>query len=245
MADGNAEPARQAMTSAGERVEASVARELSEFARQLSVEPDQLAVQQRIVDSAVTEIEGAAAAAITLVSGGKVSTTARTAELAVEVDALQYRTGQGPCLTSLRDAVTVRSDDLSDESRWPRFAHAAAELGVQSMLSLQLFVEGDNLGALNLYATKPHAFTSDDETVGLLFASHAAIALRGARTEANLRTALESRDVIGQAKGILMERYKIDQQRSFDLLVMVSQRGNIKLHDVAQHLAETGDIPAV
>ena len=204
--------ARQATTSSGRRADAGLARELSEFARQLTVEPDPAAVQQHIVNSALIEIDGAVAAAITLVKGKEVSTTARTADIAEHVDALQYRTGEGPCLSSLREQGTVRSDDLSHETRWPKFAGAATELGVRSMLSFQLFVEANNLGALNLYADHPGAFSDDDESTGLLLASHAAIAMGGAATEANLRAALESRDLIGQAKGILMERYKVDAQ---------------------------------
>jgi GAF domain-containing protein len=119
---------------------------------------------------------------------------------------VQYETGEGPCLDAARHQETVRSDDLRTDTRWPRFARQAAALGVRSMLSFQLFAGGDSFGALNLYAADPAAFGPDSEKTGLLLASHAALAMAAARTEAGLLTALDSREMIGQAKGILMER---------------------------------------
>lgn len=88
------------------------------------------------------------------------------------------------------------------------------------------FVESDNLGALNMYSTAPDAFTEDDETVGLLRAAHTGIAMQGSRTESNLCAAIVSRDVVGQAKGILMERYKMDHLAAFLLLAKASQHTN-------------------
>jgi hypothetical protein len=108
------------------------------------------------------------------------------------------------------------------------------------MLSFQLFVEGDNLGALNLYATVPDAFTDDDESVGLLLA--AAIAMKATRNDINLRAALVNRDIIGQAKGILMERLKVDQVEAFGLLSQASKRSNRKLIAIAEELTLTGDL---
>jgi AmiR/NasT family two-component response regulator len=110
------------------------------------------------------------------------------------------------------------------------------------MLSFQLFVEGDNLGALNLYATVPDAFTDDDESVGLLLAAHAAIAMKATRNDINLRAALVNRDIIGQAKGILMERLKVDQVEAFGLLSQASKRSNRKLIAIAEELTLTGDL---
>ena len=112
-----------------------------------------------------------------------------------------------------------------------------------SSLSLQLFVEGDNLGALNLYARQPHAFGEESEDVGLLLAAHAAVAVAGARAEEHLRRAVDSRDLIGQAKGILMERYKITADQAFQVLARVSQQTNRRLADVADELTQTGSVP--
>jgi hypothetical protein len=113
------------------------------------------------------------------------------------------------------------------------------------MLSFQLWVEGDNLGALNLYAREPHSFSEESEQIGLLFVSHAAVAMAGSQKQDQMTAALATRDLIGQAKGILMERYKIDAQKAFSLLTRASQHRNIKLRDLAAELADTGWIAGV
>jgi GAF domain-containing protein len=107
---------------------------------------------------------------------------------------------------------------------------------------VQLFVEGDNLGALNFYAGRPGRFDDYDESVAMLLAAHAAIAIQGHKVEAGLRTAPSSRDVIGQAKGILMERYKLTDRQAFTMLVTASQHTNRKLRDVAEELTATGEL---
>jgi AmiR/NasT family two-component response regulator len=107
------------------------------------------------------------------------------------------------------------------------------------MLSFQLYVSGDNLGALNLYNGSPEAFSDQSEHVGLLLASHAAVAMAGAQHEEQLLQAVATRDLIGQAKGILMERYKITADQAFSLLIRASQDTNSKLRDVADHLIAT------
>ncbi len=123
------------------------------------------------------------------------------------------------------------------------FGRRAAELGVGSMLCYQLFIEGDQLGAMNLYARTRRAFDDDSEDVGRMLAAHAAVAVAGAEHEENLRTAVNSRDVIGQAKGILMERHKLTADQAFGVLARVSQEMNRKLVDVARELTDTGAVP--
>lgn len=154
------------------------------------------------------------------------------------------RLGQGRCLDAIDKQRTVRVPDLATEERRLEFSARAAALGAGSMLAFQVYVEGDNLGALNLFATKPHAFDDDSEHVGLLFAAHAALAYVGRRREAQLTVGLSTRDVIGQAKGILMERYKLRADKSFRVLVRCSQERNLKLHDVALQLVEQADAEA-
>ncbi|SHF70820.1 GAF domain-containing protein [Jatrophihabitans endophyticus] len=196
----------------------------------------------RIVAAAVSEVGPVEHAGITEVDHRRVYTRAASGDLVHRIDAVQYRTNQGPCLDSLREQVTVRCDDLTEETRWPKYAKAAVDEGLRSLLSVQLFVHGANLGALNLYARDVHAFSDDDESTAMLLASHAAVAMKGNEVEVNLRTALASRDRIGQAKGILMERYKISDTEAFDLLVLASQRTHRKLRDVADELAATGEL---
>lgn len=134
---------------------------------------------------------------------------------------------------------------MATEGRWPRFSQQASAAGAESMLSFQLFVAGDNLGALNLYARTPDAFDDESEHVGLLFASHAAVAFAGAqKQQQQLARALDARDLIGMAKGILMERYKITPDRAFAVLVRGSQANQRKLRDVAHDVVITGTIDA-
>jgi AmiR/NasT family two-component response regulator len=111
------------------------------------------------------------------------------------------------------------------------------------MISFRLFVTDNDLGALNLYSSQPHAFDEDAEHVGLLFATHAAVALAAALQQEHLTQAIHGRDLIGQAKGILMERHKLTADQAFTVLVRTSQRSNTKLRDLAEHLANTGELP--
>jgi len=201
------------------------------------------ATLQSITTAAVDTVAGAEFASVSLVRGRRVESRGATSERAREIDQLQTDVDEGPCLDSLRNEETVHVTDFATERRWPRFAAAAAERGARSLLSFQLFTEGDNLGALNLYAGQPDSFDADDETVGALFAAHAAVALSAAQQEQNLRQAIDNRDLIGQAKGILMERYWLTASQAFELLVRASSHTNRKLFDVAEELTSTGSMP--
>jgi GAF domain-containing protein len=196
-----------------------------------------------ITESAVHTVPGTDWASISLVTGRRVDSRAPTTELAGQIDALQTDYDEGPCLDSLRNQETVRVEDFTEEVRWPRFAAEAARRGAGSLLSFQLFTDGDNLGALNLYAEHPHAFDADSETVGQVLAAHAAIALSAARQEQNLRRAIDKRDLIGQAKGILMERHRLTATQAFAVLVRASTHTNRKLFDIADELTTTGAMP--
>jgi GAF domain-containing protein len=211
------------------------------IARELRAEPDVEHTLERTVTLAVETIEGCNYAGISLARAGRgLDTPAATHEIVVEADALQYELGEGPCLSAIREQESFQVDDLAADDRWPRWSPRAVELGLRSMLSFQLFVGKDTLGALNLYSGQPAAFDADDRAVGHIFASHAAIALASALTEQHLTRALENRNVIGQAQGILMERFKFTAAQAFELLRRTSQAQNVKLSRVAQHLVESG-----
>ncbi len=242
MAGDSRDPVRQAVGSAGQSASPGMARRLSELSREMQADLTYEALLRHIVMAATREVPGAQYAGITLVTGKEVTTPAASADLVVQIDRLQYEAGEGPCLDSARRHATLRCDDMWAESRWPRFARKAADLGILSMLSLQLFVQDDNFGALNLYSQTARAFGPRSESDGILLASHAALAMTAARTQAGLLTALDSRDLVGQAKGILMERYKITGVEAFGLLVASSQAVNRKLRDVADHLVATGEL---
>ncbi len=219
-----------------------LATKLSDLARTLQSETNVDETLQAIADAAVGTVPGAQYAALSVVERRRrVRTQAGTAELVFQVDRAQYETGEGPCLDAVYEQQIVSLPDMSSEDRWPQFTRRAAELGVGSMLSFQLFVQQDNLGALNLYSADKHAFDDGDaEHVGLLFAAHAAVAMSGAQREEHLTKAMAARDVIGQAKGILMERHKLTADQAFSVLARASQHTNLKLIDVARSLAETG-----
>lgn len=151
--------------------------------------------------------------------------------------------GGGPCLSAVFEQQTVRVDDLRSEQRWPRFAATAVAAGAAAMVSFQLYVEDDNLGALNLISRRPGAFTDKSEHLGLMLAAHRAVALAGAQKQNQLRRSVESRDLIGQAKGISMERHQLNADQAFAVLLRTSQDHNLKLRDVAAQLTTTGQLP--
>lgn len=172
-------------------------------------------------------------------SDGKIQTMSGTDQLVWELDDLQYSLGEGPCVDSVRKEPVVVVEYARDDPRWPRYMPEAVERGLRSQLGLRLYTDQATLGCLNLYSTQ--ADTIDPEAVHLaeLFATHAAIALGRSRQEDQLNQALNSRKIIGQAIGIVMERYQIDQERAFQFLARASQTSNIKLRDVAQGIVDT------
>ncbi|MGW5052611.1 ANTAR domain-containing protein [Actinokineospora sp. NPDC004072] len=217
--------------------------QLSEVARTLQEQDNAQDTLDAIVRSAVQTIPGAEhAGIITVVSRRQIETVAVTDELPNQVDQGQYDAGQGPCLDALYQHKMVSVPDLAAERRWPSFTERVQQLRVASMLSFQLFVRDDDLGALNLYSALPRAFNEESEHVGLLFADHAAVALAAARKQDHLAEAITTRDLIGQAKGILMERHKLTADQAFSLLVRASQHTNLKLRDLADHLTRTGEL---
>lgn len=195
-----------------------------------------------IVASAVATIPGAEHAGVSLLrSDGAITSYTPSSSTVAEVDQLQSTYREGPCITALWDQHTVLVDDLDAEAaRWPRFAPEAVARGVASMLSFQLFTRADTLGALNLYSNVGKGFDEEAQTLGGLFASHAALALAGAQEVTHLHRALATRDVIGQAKGMLMERFGVDADVAFEMLTSSSQTTNLKLVDVARWLTQQG-----
>lgn len=216
--------------------------ELARLAREMAADDSVSSVAGMIVDAAVREAPGADFAGITIIDRSGARTPAATDELVARIDATQYHSRQGPCLEAADRARIVRSDDLSLDSRWPAFAAAAVHEGIMSIMAFPLFAEAGTVGALNLYSRARRALGPDAERTGFLLAAHAGAAVVTTRASANLRTALDSRDLIGQAKGILMERHKISGEQAFTLLVTVSQRTNAKLNEIARHLTDTGEL---
>ena len=215
-----------------------LAETFADVARALLGEDDVEATLQKITTLAVETIDGCDHAGVSLVQGRRISTPASSDDVPGRVDAVQYETDQGPCLDAIREHETFKTDDLAKEDRWPKFSQRAAEeTGVASMLSFRLFVEGDTMGALNLYSKQRAAFDDEALAVGSAFATHAAVALAGAQHDEQMQKALQGRDVIGQAKGILMAQQHVSADEAFDILRRASQRMNIKLRELAERVA--------
>ena len=195
----------------------------------------------RVTAAAVHLVDGVDYADVMLREDGEFRSIAPTATVVSDLDGVQMRHRQGPCLEAAQVDSVVRSPDLRREHRWPEFCAAAIELGVYSILSFQLYTHhrGCGSGALNLLSTRTNAFDVGAETTLAMMATHAAITLIAADKDTQFQSALASRDVIGQAKGIIMERYKLDAGRAFALLVKLSQDSNTPLRSVAQRLVDS------
>ena len=199
---------------------------------------------QEIVARAADTVQGAMSAGITRVRrDGTVDTPAFTEEWVVAIDKAQIELGEGPCLEAGFQERVLRIDDMADERRWPRFAERARNLGVGSMIACSLTVADGERAALNLHAPQRDAFGPAATEVASIYAAHCSAALSQATLVASLRASMLSRQAIGEATGILMERHRIDSRHGFEMLVNASQRLNVKLRDVAQHVALTGQDP--
>ena len=214
----------------------SLAEVFGDLAVEMQAQKGSSDTLQSIVEAAPKVVPGARWAGISLVQGTKIVSEVPTSRSVAELDQLQSDLNQGPCLTALREYHTVHIDDMRTETRWPDFGREAQQRGMRSMLSFQLFVRSENLGALNLYSDEPGAFSEDSFLIGEILAQHAAVAMMGAAAETQFENALATRDVIGQAKGMLMQRDNLTGLQAFSLLTRASQQTNIKLSDVARWL---------
>jgi GAF domain-containing protein len=213
---------------------------MAELARAAAAPRNVDEVLADVTSEATQLIPGTDTAGILLVGkGGKFESLAGTTDLPHRLDELQMMFNEGPCVEAALDELIVRTDDFRSEERWPKYSAAAVEIGVLSGLSFKLYTADRTAGALNLFAFKPNAFDAEDETTGVVLAAHAAAAILASRQGEQLESALSTRDRIGQAKGIIMERFGIDDVRAFEMLRKLSQDGNTRLIDVAQRVIET------
>lgn len=168
--------------------------------------------------------------------GGRFETSAGTDQLAWELDSVQYELGEGPCVQAIEAEPVVVVQHLRHDQRWPRYVPAAADRGVRSQVAVRLFTKNKHIAGLNLYSTERDDVDACSAETARLFAAHAAIILGHAEEEDHLNHALQNRKLIGQAVGILMERYRIEPDAAFQFLVRVSSTSNIKLRDVADEV---------
>jgi GAF domain-containing protein len=220
------------------------AESLEILARALHVKDAELQpTLEAIVSTAVSMLSPARYAGLIILSRGVLIPQAAAGEPPLLLDRLQQKLGDGPCITAARQQSIVRVEDTVGDQRWPDFSAEAASLGVRSMLCVPLWADERVLGALSLYADQAAAFTSLHERVTRLLATFAALALAEAQRADQMQVALGNRDVIGQAKGILMERHGITAAAAFGYLARVSQAENMKLAAIARRLVETGELP--
>jgi hypothetical protein len=220
--------------------------ELPEFAELMTTVADSLrqpgdvdGALALITASAVDKITGVTHASISVTSkDGTIQTLAPTDAVADLADQTQYELHEGPCVEAALNAQVVQVDDLGNDPRWPSYGPKATALGLRSQLSFQFRADPNVRGALNLYADEPDAFGRDARYIGAMFADWVAVLLGWKKQGTSLSQALESRGQIGMAVGILMERYRLDEQRAFAFLVRVSQTGNVKLRNVAAGIVD-------
>jgi transcriptional regulator with GAF, ATPase, and Fis domain len=218
----------------------TMAQLTSKFARPTDIDDTLNSVTASCVDL----IDGVESADVLLIAGADLfRSVAATSQLALEIDDLQQRFREGPCIDAATGDSVVVSNDLRGDVRWPRFAKAAVAAGVHSLMSFQLYTHNARMGALNLFGLKPEAFTAEFEAVGAMLATHAAIALIADDVRLQFQSALASRDTIGQAKGMIMERFNVGPARAFELLTKLSQDSNTRVADVAAQLVSRGAEP--
>jgi GAF domain-containing protein len=195
---------------------------------------------------AVETVADSDGAGVTLVAAdGRRTTAAATDPWVERADALQYELGEGPCLTAWAERSVQRVEATAREQRWPDWAAAAQGLGLQSTLSAPLVAGDAALGAMKVYSRREAAFDAHAERLLMMFAAQAAVLVANVQSHENarrmseqLKTALRYRDVIGQAKGMLMNSRGVDEDAAFALLAAAAQRHNKKAHEVAAEMVE-------
>jgi GAF domain-containing protein len=198
----------------------------------------------KLSEVAVTVVSGCDSASVTLKENGEVRTPGASDGVATALDSEQYRADSGPCLTAIEEAATLVVDDLETDPRWPTFSKAATEQGIVSTLSVPIRIDGVS-GGLNLYSRTRAGFRDSSSELTDLLASRASVAIENARIYGasrrlieQLKEAIETRDIIGAAKGILMEREGVPDDKAFQMLVTTSQNGHLKLREVARRIVE-------
>jgi GAF domain-containing protein len=195
-----------------------------------------------ILDATLQTVPGFDHAGISIThKDDSIETIHGTDQLVWELDKLQYGLNEGPCYDAIREGHVVVVPHARHAQSWPRYIPQAAQLGLRAQLAIPLFRDEESVGGLNLYSTSSETVSDDAFLIAELFASHASIALGRSQHEGQLREAIETRKVIGQAIGLVMERYQLDEHRAFKFLVRTSQAGNIKLRVVAEEIVNSAN----
>ncbi|MGB3185007.1 MAG: GAF and ANTAR domain-containing protein [Ornithinimicrobium sp.] len=222
-------------------VQVPVAEQMANLAEALMKADGMVGTAQVVAEAACSLIPGTEDASVSLARRGVgIDTIAWHGALPEPADAAQVITGQGPCIEAAWERRLARLNDTQTDQQWPKFSAKAKDLGVGSMLSLQLSLPrepgDDRIGAINCYARTPHAFGRDSESIGLFLAVHSAVGVGAAEREEQLRHALDSRDVIGQAKGMIMAHQGLSAEAAFAIMVRQARDTNTRMSDLATRL---------
>ncbi|MFC9691108.1 GAF and ANTAR domain-containing protein [Kribbella sp. NPDC056951] len=211
------------------------------FAR-LAVELHDAGGMEETVEAVVQfalQAEACSYAGVALVLRGVREIAAVTDPLVAEIYQMQFDLGEGPMLTALTEGVAVQVPEVAAETRWPDWSAKMTKYPIGSVLHAPMWANAQLIGVLSLYKTEPDAFSADDEAIAHILARHASVAVATARNDETMTAAVDARKLVGQAMGILMERFDLDETQAFETLKRYSQEHNIKLRDVAQELIDT------
>ncbi|MET1059619.1 MAG: GAF and ANTAR domain-containing protein [Nocardioides sp.] len=220
-----------------------VAEEFAQMAVSLHDEPTLEQTVDRVLEFALKAVGCSYAGIIFVHRETRVETFAATDPLVEHLDKVQFEVGEGPDIEIIEDHRGIIVHDTEADGRWPAWSRQVADAGVRSMLGTRLHTSESTIGSLNLYDVRPGAFTGEDRDVAHILARHAAVAMAATREQSNLWKAIDARQLIGQAQGILMERFSIDADQAFTVLRRYSQDRNLKLNVVAERLIQSGRLP--
>lgn len=199
-----------------------------------------------IAEAAVELVAGCDVAGVCVLRHGRHDTCAHTDASVQHLDDLQRELAEGPSMTELNSMDVIYVPDLTAQLPWPRWGKKVVEeAGIRSYLGFRLFTDADSIGTLNLYAFEPDGFSYQDRLDGMVVAAHSAVALDASVEQEQLHTALTSRQLIGEATGMLRVQYSLTTEQAFGVLKRISSEQNIKIFAVATHVVETGKVPGL
>lgn len=216
---------------------------LAEMALSIHEEATVTETVELVLDFARHAVDCSHAGVVFVHAKQRIETVADTDPVIGALHAREMELHEGPDLSIVRDRNTVVVDDTHQDDRWPAWASAAAEAGLRSMMGVRLYTSQRTMGSLNLYDSRPDHFSTDDLQVAHVLARHAAVAMSRVQESDHLWQAIDARKLIGQAQGILMERFDLDDARAFEVLRRYSQNSNVKLRDMAQMVVDTRTLP--
>lgn len=226
-----------------DRAEEAALEKVAQIARKLAVAPTLDETLQCAVDLGSDYIDGCEGTSISFIQNRALTTPVWSSRTALAADQAQYRHNQGPCLEALSSHHTIVIDDIAEEGRWPRWREAVLDLNLRSSVSFRLFLTSEDeetYGSLNMFSSRAHAFDFHAQVLGQIFASHAAVALKAAIAEAGYEQAVRARDLIGLAKGVIMERHDVDAGEAFEMLRRIANDRNIPMRSLAEQVTESG-----